>query len=106
MELEKPILTAAQINTQRLQNVGVRVAQHSIAQTLSPRLPDLFPQTPASSSAQDELSFITEELIDVLSFYLFRVWPQTSIKALHQRQFFLSFSVFLDLNFFSYVSTR
>lgn len=34
-------------------------------------------------SAQNELSFITDELIDVLPFYLFSVWPQTSIKALH-----------------------
>lgn len=34
-------------------------------------------------SEQDELSFITEELIDILPFHLFSVWPQTSIKALH-----------------------
>lgn len=36
-----------------------------------------------SFSAQDELSFIADELIDVLPFYLFSVWPQTSIKVLH-----------------------
>lgn len=34
-------------------------------------------------SAQDELSFVIDELIDVLPFHLFSVWPQTSIKALH-----------------------